>query len=83
MIHLKDIETVLHSDQTVRNYIKSNENERRQMYEKLVSSLEEEEEEEGEEEEEEENSIKAIPNKRRKIETENSYDSDDESYLSE
>ena len=81
MIHLEDIETLLHSDPTVRQYIKSNENQRRQMYEKLVSSLEEEEEEkEGEEEEGEENSIKAIPKKRRKIATDNSYESDDESY---
>ena len=83
MIHLEDIGTLLHSDPTVRQYIKSNENERRQMYEKLVSSLEEEEEEEGEEEEGEENSIKAVPKKRRKIATDNSYESDDESYLSE
>jgi len=48
-----------------------------------VSSFEEEEEEEREEEEEEENSIKAIPNKRRKIADDKSYESDDESYLSE
>jgi hypothetical protein len=77
MIHLEDIQTILHSDPMVRKYIHSNEKERIKMYEKLVSGLEQNSAEEEEEEEEEETFRKSAPNKRRRVATHYSDESDD------